>query len=680
VGVIVRGNYENTNRSTESVSSSWGRRNEQDTFLLASRLTVLDTRRLTNRIGGNVQLDYTYGSGEVIFQSFLSMRNVDINRLENRMDLTNGRINHDVRSTLFKDLTTQNILSGKQHFAGFQLDWVFAHSNTTSDRPYDVTLNFDQPTAFEPEVAGQHVDDPLLIIQNRRMNYNSTYLRNYNFEPQKSEHSVLTGAIDLKRDYRIGDWLKGFVKTGAKIKVDDRILDSDYQMVYWYYLIPRYAFAARDKWPGLQLGGPSNDKILINNFFTSDDPYYIWNSTNYFLHPNLDRSIVDRWHDVQKEDLTPQYDATWLDYEVKERVYAGYIMGTIDVGNWLRIVPGVRYEHSDNEYLGYYSTYSIHGEFGSSVDTTTYQTYGELLPNFHMKISPFQWFDIRFSAVKTISRPDFNMVTPRTRADLVNGNLFRGNPELRHAKAWNYDANIALYSSRLGIVSVGAFLKQFDDYFVSISRSMSSIEAVSLGLPPTSYDVRTDYMNFDNSEVKGLEVEIQTNLSFLPGLWRGVVINANASRMWSKTFFPLFVAERVWNPARRRFEIDYEASYFDFVEAPLPSQVDFIANVSLGYDMAGFSARVSMVYQGASMRSFNVGGTEEGLKYTRSYTDEYLRFDASLSKRIGKNFTILASLANITGEGERAYRYQRQYITSTNKYGPFYELGLQYRF
>jgi outer membrane receptor protein involved in Fe transport len=119
---------------------------------------------------------------------------------------------------------------------------------------------------------------------------------------------------------------------------------------------------------------------------------------------------------------------------------------------------------------------------------------------------------------------------------------------------------------------------------------------------------------------------------------------------------------------------------FNYIEAPLPSQVDFIANLSLGYDMKGFSARVSMVYQGASMRNFRVGGTEEGLKYTRTYSDDYLRFDASLSKRIGKNFTVLASLANITGEGERSYRYQSQYITNNNKYGPFYELGLQYRF
>ena len=680
IGAIIRGNFENTNRSSENVGVGWNRRNEQDTFLLANSLTITDAKRYSNRIGGNIQLDYSYGSGEVIFQSFLSMRNVDVNNLQNSLQTTQSEISHTPRSATFRDLTTQNMLSGKQHVAGFQLDWVLAHSNTTSDKEHDVRLQFRQPSAFEPEVAGQYVDDPELLMTHRRMNYNSTYLLRYLFEPDISEHTALTGAIDLKRDYKVGAWLKGFIKTGAKVKYDDRSYTQNHQMVYWYTQIPSYVFRAAEKMPGLVLGGPNNDKIMISNFYDSDDRYHIWNNSNYYLHPNIDRNLVDRWHNVQKDDLTRQYDATYLDYEARERVYAAYIMGTLEVGRWLRILPGVRYEKSDNAYLGYYSSYSIHGDSGTQRDTTTYQTYGELLPNFHMKISPLRFLDVRFSAVKTLSRPDYNMVTPRTRVDLTNGNLFRGNPELRHAKAWNYDASVSLYSSRLGIISVGYFEKRFDDYFVSISRSMSSIEATDLGLPTTSYDVRDDYMNFDDSQVKGIEVEIQTNLSFLPGLWRGVVINANASRMWSKTFFPLFMAERVWNPVRRRFEIDYENSYFNYVEAPLPSQVDFIANLSLGYDMTGFSARVSMVYQGASMRSFNVGGTEEGLKYTRNYTDEYLRFDASLSKRLGQNFTILASLANITGEGERTYRYQKQYITNTNKYGPFFELGLQYRF
>jgi TonB-dependent receptor len=680
IGAILRGNFENTNRSSESVGVGWDRRNDQDTFLLANSLTITDAQRYTNRIGGNIQLDYSYGSGEVIFQSFLSMRNVDLNNLQNSLRTTENELIHTPRSANSRDLTTQNMLSGKQHVAGFQLDWVLAYSNTTSEKEHDVSLLFRQPNAFESEVAGQYVDDPELIMLQRRLNYNSTYLLRYLFEPDISEHTALTGAIDLKRDYKAGAWLKGFIKTGAKVKYDGRSYAQNHQMVYFYTQIPSYVFRAAENMPGLVLGGPDNDKVMISNFYDSDDRYYIWNNSSYYLHPNLDRNLVDRWHNLQKDELTRQYNSAFLDYEATERVYAGYIMGTLEVGKWLRIVPGVRYEKSDNAYLGYYSSYSTHGDSGTQRDTTTYQTYGELLPNFHMKVSPFQWFDVRFSAVKTISRPDFNMVAPRTRVDLTNGNLFRGNPELRHAKAWNYDASLSFYSSRLGIISVGYFEKRFDDYFVSINRSMSSIEATNLGLPATSYDVREDYMNFDDSQVKGVEVEIQTNLSFLPGLWRGVVINANASRMWSKTFFPLFMADRVWDPVRRRFEIDYENSYFNFVEAPLPSQVDFITNVSLGYDMPGFSARISMVYQGANMRGFRVGGTEEGLKYTRNYTDEYLRFDASLSKRITQNFTILASLANITGEGERRYRYQKQYITNTNKYGPFFELGLQYRF
>jgi hypothetical protein len=120
-------------------------------------------------------------------------------------------------------------------------------------------------------VKGQYVDDPELIIKHRKRDYSSTYLLRYLFEPDISDHTALTGAVDLKRDYKIGSWIKGFIKTGAKVKYDDRMYDQNHQMVFWYYLLPSYALNAAKKYPGLELGGPDNDKIMISNFYTSND-------------------------------------------------------------------------------------------------------------------------------------------------------------------------------------------------------------------------------------------------------------------------------------------------------------------------------------------------------------------------------------------------------------------------
>jgi TonB-dependent receptor len=681
VGVIVRANYENINRSSESMSVGWGRRSDNDSILLTQSSSISDDNRITSRVGGDIQFDYEYASGEVVFQSFYSQRKADATSLSQNLNINGGEVRHTPSTTVGRNYTMQNILSGKQNVYDLKIDWTLAQSTTRANRVTDIELDFRQPNAFDSEIRGQFLDDPDLIYQSRRFDYSSTYLYRYNSNPHESNHNNLTASLDLQHDYNLASWWSGFIKTGGKIRVDDRIFRQDYKQVFWYYLLPDYVFRAADNWPDeLILGGPDSDKIMIENFYTSDENINIWNSDTYFIHPGVDRSLMNRWHKYQQSELLPQYSRIYLDYDAYETVYAGYVMGTIEIGNWLKMVPGVRYEYSDNNYKGKFSTLGGNGDTGFISDSTAAQNYGELLPNMHIKITPVKWLDVRFSAVKTLSRPDYNMLTPNTYVDVTNGNVSLSNPDLRHAKAWNYDAGITIYSSQYGLLSIGGFYKHFDDYFTNITRSMSPAEAAERGMPIDAYDVDQDFVNFDDSEVRGIEIDLQTNLSFLEGIWKGVVINANVSRMWSKTFFPLFVPERFYNPVTRRYEVDYEASYFDKIEGPLPSQVDLIGNLSLGYDLKGFSARVSMVYQGASLRSFRVDGTEEGLEFTHNYTDEYLRFDGSISQEIGNNLKIYASLANISGESERRYRYRPQYVTSTNEYGAIYELGIQYRF
>jgi TonB-dependent receptor len=681
IGVIVRGNYENINRSSENLNVGWNRRSDSDSILLTQSASISDQDRITNRIGGDIQFDYEYATGEVVLQSFYSQRKANTTTLSESLNINSGGIEHSTSSGLNRNHTMQNILSGKQNVYGLKINWTLAQSNTVANRVSDIELNFGQPNAFNSSVRGQFVDDPAIIFENRLFDYSSSYLGTYDFNPQKSNHDNLTASLDLQHDYKLTSWWKGFVKAGGKVRTDDRKFRQNNQRVQWYGRISSYVFTAAENWPDeLILGGPASDKIMMSNFYTSDENIYIWNSDSYFLNPRIDKNLMEKWHEYQKGELVTQLNSIHLDYDAFETVYAGYVMGTIEIGNWLKMVPGVRYEYSGNEYHGSFSTLNFDGTRGFISDSVAYQNYGELLPNMHVKISPLQWLDLRFSAVKTISRPDYTMLTPTTYVDITNGRVRLSNPDLRHAKAWNYDAGITLYSSRYGLLSVGGFYKQFDDYFAEITRSMSTTEAAGRGMPVDAYEVTRDFMNFDDSEVQGIEIDLQTNLSFLDGIWKGVVINANLSRMWSKTFFPLYVAERFYNPVTRRYEVDYDASYFKQVEGPLPSQVDLIGNLSLGYDLKGFSARISMIYQGASLRSFRVDGTEEGLEYTHSYTDEYLRFDGTISQEIGNNLKIYASLANITGESERRYRYRPQYITNTSEYGGLYELGLQYRF
>jgi TonB-dependent receptor len=360
-------------------------------------------------------------------------------------------------------------------------------------------------------------------------------------------------------------------------------------------------------------------------------------------------------------------------------VAAAYFMTKLNYSRWFTFIPGVRYEHSDNSYLGYVNSKTWDGN-GAMWDTTTYQNYGVLLPSFHVKIKPLQWFDIRMSAVKTVSRPDYYMLVPRIRVDLQNARLQKGNFNLKHLEAWNYDLQFSFFDNKFGLFTIGGFYKSFDNYFSRTDRVMGKDEARELGIAVQVYDVNEDYVNFDDSEVYGFEIDLQSNLDYLPAPFNGIVFNANLSRLWSKTFQPLYQKVEYYDPALRRVVVDLENSYFEFNETSLPDQTEWISNFGIGYDYRGFSARLSMIYQSVYLRGFSSRAEVEGSQFAEMYTNDYLRFDASVTQRIGRHVKILLNFANITGESERSYQYLPRYWRAENRYGSTIDAGIQYTF
>jgi outer membrane receptor protein involved in Fe transport len=102
--------------------------------------------------------------------------------------------------------------------------------------------------------------------------------------------------------------------------------------------------------------------------------------------------------------------------------------------------------------------------------------------------------------------------------------------------------------------------------------------------------------------------------------------------------------------------------------------------VSLGYDYKSFSIRLSAIYQAAYLTGFSSRGNSETTEYFYSYVDDHLRFDASVSQKIGDHFTIMGNVSNITGETESRYTWRPEYITSDYRYGASFDIGLRYSF
>ena len=107
----------------------------------------------------------------------------------------------------------------------------------------------------------------------------------------------------------------------------------------------------------------------------------------------------------------------------------------------------------------------------------------------------------------------------------------------------------------------------------------------------------------------------------------------------------------------------------------IPGQSDHIFNASIGYEKKGFSARLSVVYQGESLGF--VGQREE----LDGYTDEFFRWDMSMKQKLGKSgVTVFMNLNNISNTPEREFLGSRFFPTRTEYFGWTGDLGVNYKF
>ncbi|MEP0418021.1 MAG: TonB-dependent receptor [Cyclobacteriaceae bacterium] len=675
LGVAVGGNFERTNRSAESSNIGWDNNTDLERFNVENfNLSITD--RVIERYGANLKLDYDYGSGSVISQLFINRKNTDTKSLNNDIGAT--LIEYNPRHSKVQSDNFQLMLSGEQDLGWFQANWVAARNTSKTDNFYDVEMEFTQFNGVrEREDFAYNLDD---FYDRQTFDYSEHRLDRYYWEPSKTDHENTTLGLDLKRNFSFGSKTKGFVKLGGKYRADARTRTTGFEIQNWYYLDPDIRNQAASLWPiELVRGGLEGDHIMIDNFFASGNPQ-VQRKDRYVIHPNFDFGLLDDWHKYQQSTLEYNVDNAVNTYSVDETVTAGYVMAKVVYGDWLTFIPGLRYERSDNEYTGTVSSLADFGSIGNARDTTTFQVYGEFLPSAHLKIHPKDWYDIRLSAVKTLARPNYNQLIPSIRIDASNGKIQKGNPELKHAEAWNFDAFFSIYPKKLGLITFGGFYKKFDNFFARTGRVMGKEEAISQGIPVAVYDVTEDYINFDDSRVYGIEFEIQTNTAYLSGPWQNIVLSFNLTRLWSETLFPRFETVTFYDPELRRVVVDLENSSFVFSKNKLPNQVDWQSNLSLGYDYAGFSIRLSTIYQAAYLTNFNALA-EAGLKkFSNRFRDSFLRFDASISQKIGKHIQIMANAANITNTPNRNYLYLARYPTNNSVFGATFDLGLQYKF
>jgi hypothetical protein len=108
----------------------------------------------------------------------------------------------------------------------------------------------------------------------------------------------------------------------------------------------------------------------------------------------------------------------------------------------------------------------------------------------------------------------------------------------------------------------------------------------------------------------------------------------------------------------------------------MEDQPQLYGNAALGYDIGGFSGRLSVFYQGQYTRTYSGDGTSDNV------VNEFIKWDIALKQQVTPKISFLVNFNNIFNRSETQSRYNNLfdwgYLPShADTYGTTVDFGVR---
>lgn len=726
LGIQLSGNLERRNRSSEEYDPSFDCSLNEYSVCEIQGLQLDYTDETRERVGAGGIFDLaTPDGGYVKLSGIFNQTSRDFVTYGRNYPTDGDLIFYTARDREQSVRLFNGALTGENYLLGLNADWGASYARSESDFPFDYELSFTEPSfavggtviaGMEgvPVDARRDVNHPEGVIPFALNNFDQAYLYSAFFRNEVASDTDLGAYLNLEREYTIGTSVRGALKAGGKYRSKSRLRDrSEVFSPYYNTPFPDFVMLPDGSMRPKDFSGTSfedytrNGELVIASNFLGDSRSEGIFADRFTLTPVLSRDLLREWWDLNqhgvREDGALEYRVNRepeVDYyDITERVSAGYVMSTLDLGQFATWIAGVRVEREDNDYASRYAPNGLDGvpvPTGAIRDTSSTYQQTVWLPNTQVALRPTDFLTVRLAAYRALARPDFNnrlanTVARRAGFFFPGNSIVIGNPNLRTATAWNYEAGVSFFGPRLGLLTVSGFYKEIDDYFQLINglRYRGSAVFDSLGIeyespfgPDAQFQLRVPYNLDETTTVYGFELEHQTNLSWLRGPLSGVVLGYNFSIVRSSTYVPrvridILREEVVIVPGLPPVIIETPITVPYEQEQKLQRQPDFFANVSLGYDFRAFSARLSVFHQDVYTTSF-AANPETGADGLRK---GYTRVDLAFKQAIGDRIQLLLNVNNLTSVEEGAlsnYSFlNRTLVNNSQIYGTTVDLGFR---
>ena len=361
-----------------------------------------------------------------------------------------------------------------------------------------------------------------------------------------------------------------------------------------------------------------------------------------FANQNIDKSTFFLNETTQGTDA----------YIASSRLNAGYLMLDIKTIQRLRVIGGIRLEDF-NQKLSWTD---------KGIDVKVNKPNLDFLPSVNMIYELNSKANLRASASKTLSRPEFRELASMAFYEINYNAIITGNPDLVRTEIYNYDVKFEYFPTSGQLFSVNPFYKNF------INPVEAKFDGGGTGINSFTYINASQAVNY------GVEFEGRLNLASL--------FKENTSE-WINNFTLFANYSLIYSNVKLNDSINKSTNSVN--TRPLQGQSPYVFNMGILYSNPKNKFDISITANQIGRRLAFVNDAKEFLIYEDSRTV----IDMSVSKTFFKKLITKITLGDILAQPLVFYqdlnsngKYDEGSDVSTfkYKYGYTIQLHLGYSF
>ena len=705
LGIIAGFNADRNNRDADKLSANYAtvRVTDVEENIRVQNIFLERDDAFKDRLGGNFLADYRIPAGKITANGFYSQGQTDGTTRKDNMDFVHFSHYYSVESNISTTSIYTSSAGIEQDFGWIKYDANLSATGSKTSDPNDFQWQFSEENSAASSYPAPNI--PLWQDYSYELpSDTSTTLQSIFIYSTRLIEGQKSAQLNVQVPITITDNISGYIKAGGKFRMLSRTFDQN----EWGHPNLQYG----TPWTGIP-GAIAQEAALLypGDFNRISDSTNIasgktgWMLSRFYAGYQTPSNFLDGQYHLGKSpdvkllrEITTAAQvlggANWQvqplgeygnDYDGIERYGAGYLMAEIKIGPDITFTPGVRYDEDYTRYHGQ-SFREVIQAGASQIPllqrNENVRQNSFWLPMVHLNVVPFDWLHIHLAGTETVTRPDYNEYAPITTIDQYSSNIQAANGSLRDTRSKNLDASVSIYERYSGFLTVSGFYKKIDDlvFYEGITGVDSTIYKLlnaNLNIPKSwltgAQQVNTWINNPTPAQYRGVELDWQTHFWYLPSVFKGLVFDLN----W--TYIVSTIDVKQYQTQYKTVVVGHNIKQVAFLDSTsrterMPDQPAHIFNTTIGYDISGFSIRLSYLYE-----SDKVGGIGSS-PLLDGFTAAYGRWDIAVQQRISEGLQLYANFNNLNKTHDESDRgYSQINPSDLEYYGSTIDVGLRFK-